>query len=93
MSRSEAAGSIPIRGLPAHSRLLRWNDNGFLGALKVAHGHVGRRILELEIFGSLDGERPLVIVGPGSAVDRDLPTKINSWAGGSSLGAGARCAP
>src|SRR3981189_208224 len=36
--------------LPAHSRLLRWNDDGFHAAFKIAHGHIGRRILELEIF-------------------------------------------
>jgi hypothetical protein len=39
-----------------HLRPLRRNDDGLLGALKVAHSHLGARVLELEILRGLDGE-------------------------------------
>src|SRR3979411_1295766 len=64
--------------LPSHSRLLRRNDDGCLDAFKIARGPVGLWVFALEILRGFDGQLPLVIVGPGLAVDRDLPARAGS---------------
>jgi hypothetical protein len=70
--------------LPAHSRLLRWNDDGFHATFKIAQGHIGRRILELEIFRRFDGQLLAVIIGPRLAVDGDFPSVSRSVSSSSS---------
>jgi hypothetical protein len=64
--------------LRAHSRLLRRNDDACLDAFKIARGHVGVRVVALEILHGFDSQLPLVIVGPRLAVARDLPARAET---------------
>jgi hypothetical protein len=68
----EAPLQFCLLALLPHPRPLRWDDDGFHAAFKITHRHLGRRVLELEIFPSVDRAlpvaeyRPLQAMGPAS---------------------------
>jgi hypothetical protein len=59
--------------LLARSRLLPLNNDGLFDAFKIAHRYVDVWIFLLEILPCLNRKLTVAIVGPGPAVDGDLP--------------------
>ena len=55
-------------------RQLRRDDGCLLDAFEIPHGNLNRRILELEIFGSLNGKNSIVIA---RALPLSLPKTPN----------------
>jgi hypothetical protein len=63
--KRQAPVTVPKRDkVSPHLRLLRRDHDRLFDAFEVAHSHVNRRILELEIPGSLDRSLLGVAVGP-----------------------------